>query len=459
MRLIGKCRPETLANLGGLLSRIAAIAAACLILATHWRFASWGLRTGFTFDDLMNLGRAIQVPISTAIADIALFWRPSELLRPLPELVYRLTWELFGANPLPLRVLSHILMLANAALAFFVARSIAPTAVSLTVALIVAHHPFFHWMYANTGFLFDLVCFFFYFLAIAVYLRARRPSWYLIPFILALNSKEIAVTLPAVLTVWELTRGGKWSWRRAGPLIAGHLIAVAFLLGRVYAPEGIAGASGYATSYTWQTLAANGSNLLGQFFAVRTAPPWLFPAILAALAACAILLREAAAIRLGLALAMLGSLPILFLAGRSLPAAYIPHAGMALAVAASLHGLLLLGLRKRALAGIALFLLAGRWLWRESVRWEVLNADAAAESGYVTGIVNQMRDLRLDLPRRARILMVEDPFPDSRWMSTFAFIVLTGDGEVEVDWPSQGRDRAPYAAVLTYKDGQMRRID
>lgn len=407
----------------------------------------------------MNLGRAIQVPISTAIADIVLFWRPSDLLRPLPELIYRLTWELFGANPLPLRVLSQVLILFNAALAFFVVRAIAPIAVAFTVALLVAHHPFFHWIYANTGFLFDLVCFFFYFLAIAVYLRARRPSWYLIPLILALNSKEIAVTLPAVLTVWEITRGGRWSWRRAAPPIAGHLIAAAFLLGRVYAPEGIAGASGYATDYTWGTFAANGSNLLQQFFAVRTAPPWLFPAILAALAACAILLREAAAIRLGLAIAILGSLPILFLAGRSLPAAYIPHAGMALAVAASLHGLLLLALRRQAIAGVVLFLFAGRWLWRESVRWEPLNDDAVAESRYVTGVIDQIRGLRLDLPPSARILMVEDPFSDSRWMSTFAFIILTGDPAIEVDWPSEGRNRAPYAAILTYEQGRMRRVE
>lgn len=433
--------------------------AAGWILAIHWRFARWGLGTGFTCDDLMNLGRAIQLPVSAALSEIFLFWRPSELLRPLPELIYRLTWEAFGANPFAFRVLFHALMLANAALAYIVVRAIAPRPVALTVALLTAHHPFFHWMYANTGFLFDLVCFFFYFAALGLYLRGEHKSRYLIPFVLALNSKEIAVTLPAVLTAWELGRGGPWDWARARPLLAGHLLAGAFVLGRVLAPGGIAGAAGYETSYSWAALAANGVTLLQQYFAARTPQGALFAFALGILLAGAVWLREARAARLGLAIAIVGALPVLALTGRSLPAAYIPAAGLTLALASVLYALALTAVRRPAIAGMALFLFASRWLWRESVRWEMLNAEAAAESRYVTGIVSQLRDLHLDLPEDARVLMLRDPFPQSRWMSTFALIILEGDGEILVDWPKEGDPHPPYAAVLTYEDGRMRRVE
>jgi hypothetical protein len=442
-----------------LFCRLATAGAVCLILGVHWRFASWGLGTGFTYDDLMNLGRSIQVPVGTALADIFLFWRPSELLRPVPELLYRLTWAVFGANPAPLRVLSHLLMLANAALAFWVARAAAPQAVALTVALLVAHHPFFHWMYANSGFLFDLVCFAFYFAALGVYLRAQHKSWYLVLLIPALGSKEIAVTLPAVLTVWELTLGGKWDWRRARPLAAGHAIVAAFLCGRVFDAHGIANAAGYEASYSVASFAENASTLLQQAFAARNPAPWLFTGALVVALACAILPPEAGAARLGLAAAVIGAAPILALTGRSLPAAYIPYAGLAMALASSLYALLLLLVRRPAIAGVVLFLFAARWTWRESVRWEVLNEEAGAESRYVTGVLGQMRGLDLRLPRGARILMMEDPFPASRWMSTFAFIILTGDGTIAVDWPSEGRARSPYAATLTFQDGRLRRLD
>lgn len=433
--------------------------AAGWVLAIHWRFARWGLTTGFTYDDLMNLGRSIQVPVTTAAADILLVWRPSELLRPLPELIYRLTWEAFGANPQPFRLLFHALMLINAALAYWVLRAVAPRAVALTVALLAAHHPFFHWMYANTGFLFDLVCFFFYFAALGLYLRGERKSWYLIAFVLALNSKEIAVTLPAVLTVWELGRGGRWDWPRARPLLAGHLLAGAFVLGRVLAPGGIASATGYETNYSMTALVANGVTLLQQYFAARTAHGALFAIVIGILLAGAVWLREARAARLGLAIAIVGVLPLLALTGRSLPAAYIPAAGLTLALASVMYALLLAVARRPAIAGVALFLFASRWLWRESVRWEILNAEATAESRYVTGIVGQLRDLHLDLPEDARVLMLRDPFPQSRWMSTFALIILEGDGEILVDWPNEGDRHPPYAAVLTYEGGRMKRAE
>lgn len=440
-----------------------------MILVFQFRFVIWGLQAGLTFDDLMNLGRSIETAIPSAIGDIVLFWTPSTLLRPFGELAYRLIWEAFGANPLPFRVAAHVLILVNASVAYFAVRATAPIPVALTVALLLAHHPFLQATYYNTGFLFDLLCFLFYFSALGMYLKSRvrneylslRRTWaFLAMLVLALNSKELAVTLASVLSVWELMRAGEWTWPRLRPLAAAHLVIAAFLFGRVMAPGGIVGVPGYQTHYTAGAFLTNGGDLLRQFFALQTVHGWVFVGVLLLMALCAIYLREAAPARLGLAIGIVGVLPVAFLSGRQLSAAYIPHAGMVLAVASTLYALALRLLRRPEAAGVAVFLAVGAWLWRESVRWQIPQDAAFAESARIGRVLDQMRGLDLRLKPGAPVLMLKDPFPEHRWMSQFAHEVLTGNASHRFHWPAdapQPLDPAHYGAVLTFEDGVLRR--
>jgi len=249
------------------------IVAACLIAAYHLCFTAWGLTSGFTFDDLMNLGRSLQYSKASIVRDVVLFFRPSPLFRPWGELWYRLIYESFGFTPLPYRICIHLLMACNVVLTYRVFVLVGGIrSVALMAALIMSYHPELQVFLFNTGFCYDLWCYFFYFLALAVYLRhpelrGRDLAVVLVLFVLALGSKETAVTLPVILLTLELAKGGQWTLRRAVPLLATGAVSAAFVLGRVYGVGGIGSlGGGYQAEFTLTKAMTQGAALVRQFF-------------------------------------------------------------------------------------------------------------------------------------------------------------------------------------------------
>jgi len=101
-------------------------------------------------------------------------------------------------------------------------------------------------------FIYDILCFTFYFLAFNYYLTIRARGlrlkiWQVAVFLLlyigALESKEMAVTLPAILLLYEALwhAPGRWSWRSVWrwvgtealpPLVAGAVTLVYILARR-----------------------------------------------------------------------------------------------------------------------------------------------------------------------------------------------------------------------------------
>src|SRR5207247_404654 len=82
-------------------------------------------------------------------------------------------------------------------------------------------------LYLNTGTIYDLLSFTFYFLALRMYvggeeLRGWRLAGFLALYGCALNSKEAAATLPLVLMGDELIirRGGRIRWRPSALAVA-----------------------------------------------------------------------------------------------------------------------------------------------------------------------------------------------------------------------------------------------
>src|SRR5258706_13627199 len=98
--------------------------------------------------------------------------------------------------------------------------------VAMMAGLILSFHSELQPFLYNTGFCYDLWCFLFYFLALLVYLtrRSHHPDLrkrdlilVLLLLVLALNSKETAVSLPVILLAIELSRKRPWTWNRAIP--------------------------------------------------------------------------------------------------------------------------------------------------------------------------------------------------------------------------------------------------
>src|SRR6202035_44984 len=124
-----------------------------------------------------------------------------------------------------------------------------------TAALLISYHGSFISLYFDTGYVYDVLCYLFYFATLLFYLRvrsrARPPRWWELVilsalYICALNAKEMAVTLPVSLLLYEWfyrrdaisdairSVRGFWRWLTAdgrGGMVAG-LLTLMFVIGR-----------------------------------------------------------------------------------------------------------------------------------------------------------------------------------------------------------------------------------
>ena len=262
-----------------------ALAAAAIAAYFFW-FAGAGLRADFTHDDLMNIHRSWRPPAAEHLRDILLFFRFSHSYRPVGSLFYQALFDQFGFNPLPYRVACYLLLLANLWLSYFLLRRLANSREAAAVAvLLYAYHWRFWPLYFNTGTCYDLLCLFFYALALLYDLRARERGvplgWSQVAiwaclYVLCLNSKEMAVTLPAMIAVHELLRGRPRCWRV--PLVGGALTAL-FIAGRLAHPDGLAGMEAYRPVFHAEVYADRAYHFLSW---ALYEPAWLTPAAAAA---------------------------------------------------------------------------------------------------------------------------------------------------------------------------------
>jgi len=192
-----------------------------------WFFANtWrGLKSYFNPDDMMNLYHAWDFPaLHLFIANLTPFNR---VYRPFGAFFYRALFDLFGLHPLPFRIAIFCVLLANIALLYWFAKLITEsTEIAVLAALIGAYHNRVMDIYMYGGTVYDILCFFFFTAAACIYIRARRngdgfdrrsAAAFLALNVLALNSKEMAATLPAVLLAYEWLYHRPFSFRKSWP--------------------------------------------------------------------------------------------------------------------------------------------------------------------------------------------------------------------------------------------------
>ncbi|MGC4049977.1 MAG: hypothetical protein QM757_11385 [Paludibaculum sp.] len=212
-------------------------------------FAHGGLAAQFSGDDLMNLhGYLGHTPVSL-IVDNLRYWSTS--YRPLGGLFYVLLYNWFGFDPLPFRMACFAILALNLGLLWrFTFRLSGAREVAFLALLIAAYHAWFVDLYYNTGTIYDLLCYSFYLGAFNLYMKARaqRPtlSWRQLGtisalYVCALNAKEMAVSLPALLAAYEVIyhgaalRSGVSRWIRAegrGVLVTG-LLTLPYVAGKL----------------------------------------------------------------------------------------------------------------------------------------------------------------------------------------------------------------------------------
>lgn len=180
------------------------------------------LPNGFVFDDMTtivhnahikDLGKNFPAFFNVDYFKIA---QAEVSYRPIPTLSYFLIYALFNLNPLAFHLTSLLLHIFNVIGVYVLVDLIRHSKKSsLIAALVFACHPVLTETVNCISYNEDLLATFFYLLALALYIKAGAkenrsdlPIYFfsLVSFLVALLSKEMAITLPAIIFLYDFTR-------------------------------------------------------------------------------------------------------------------------------------------------------------------------------------------------------------------------------------------------------------
>ena len=194
------------------------VSAACLL--AWFIYFCWDVPTvHFAPDDMMNMAYYFRAGWGRLLAAQVTPW--TGFYRPMGGLFYMGLFHWFGLNPVAYHAVILPVLLASVYLVYRVARLLGSGELeSGLAALVFCYHPGLSNLYYNSGFVYDVLCLFFYLAALVYYGRIRslgrrlsgmETAVFLGLFLCALNSKEMAVTLPVVLAAYE------WFYHRRKP--------------------------------------------------------------------------------------------------------------------------------------------------------------------------------------------------------------------------------------------------
>jgi hypothetical protein len=208
--------------------------------------------------------------------------------------------------------------------------------------------PAFSGAYFDTGTIYDVLAYAFFWGAFAWYVSARRlgpvrgAGGLALPVCLlaaALDSKEVSVTLPVAVALYELVWhppadwkiGGLWRWIGTEGRFAaiGFMFDVAFVAGKKYGSGSLWDLPAYHPHFSVAAYIHSLSHYLsGLLCKPLPVPSWQMSALLAMMAAIAALSRRRSLIW-GIGFILVGILPLAFIPGRAGSAYLVPSVGWA----------------------------------------------------------------------------------------------------------------------------------
>jgi hypothetical protein len=475
--------------------RLRAILAGAFI-ACYFLFFTWrGLLVYYTGDDMMNLYMYLSKPVSALVKANIFFWTP--YYRPFGGVVYRVVYGIFGFNPYPIYVVFFAALLVNLLLAYLVLSRIGGSReIGAIATLLWAFHGKLDYLYYNAGSLYDAFCFLFYFLTLLIYLRARLQGrllnvWetvgFLVCFICALNSKEMAPTLPVMLLIYELLWHPpnfrslralvRWTFREGRMALVGALCVLIYLPAKLR-PEGLTSSPAYVPHYTWQQYLTDTGYYLADLlyrnhpsvpFGVNPLTPLGVGCVFAVLAGVALWMRSRP-VWFGLLFFIIGLLPVSFVDTRLGFVLYLPLAGLALYAAVcvvrikdKLRALIpRLGAVSPTSASVGLFIVMAvimstishkEWPKAPNPRYSPFKLTAA-----------EFPRLYPSLPRGTKLLFVREPF--GNWDLLFLLRILYRDNDLFIttlDGPPPQRiplaGLGHYDHIFNFEDGHYVELD
>jgi hypothetical protein len=435
----------------------AAAAAILLSILTFVWFAGDGLAAYFTPDDMMNLYGAWDHP-----------WASDRLAG---TLFYNLAFKVLGFEPLGYRIVCWLLLAGNLALLYcFALRLARSTFVAGLTCLLGAYHAHLADLYYSTGTIYDLLCYTFWLGAFVWYAWVRErgewPGWgqsaaLIVLYAAALNAKEMAVTLPAFVVLYELlyhTREKGWTrWRFVMLAIP---VTAAFLAWKLGGPGRMADNPAYAIELKTAVFLRNWRHFLNDLFyglvEFKAVGVWLFWAL--SLVAAVVLRRREMVF--GWVLFFVGAGPVVFLPERGLYVLYVVLPGFYLYGASLLDAVIPKRVPYREIA--AVLLVAAVLAPLHTKQKPKGKAWVAEAFDSIRVLRTQLKDRCPTMPRSARVLFTTDPYPADDWIVTFIFRLHYRDRELVVDREKQtpGKTQPPetYNYVFAMEKGELRQL-
>ena len=446
-------------------------AAAAFLLLYFLAFTWRGLFVYFVPDDMMNLYWAYTEPVWRLVATFLVPF--TSAYRPTGAALYRSVYELAGFTPFAFRIAAYVFLCLNIWLLYALVRRLSGSPFAgLMAALIGAYHHRALDLYDENGTVYDVLCYTFYLATVLAYSRLREapsPRRWIVFYLMctaALNAKEMALTLPAILLAYE------WIYRNrigSAAFLLSAALAGASLAGKLGAGSKLMNNPAYEREITPARFFENSRFFLSDLFYLPTEAlaNWGVVLVLGTVIAVAIASHRRDLQLLAIWILMT-QLPVLFIPRRSFFVMYLPLAGWA----GYLGVLLVRGLdwatrvlpepREPSLrAKIAMFLVTAACLapLHALDKWAHWSEDRAIE---------RFRDAVMaaapNLPKPAKLLFLDDPFPEDDWLPTQILPLAYDDRQMAVDRrkrmeaPPTADELATYTAIFDWKDGRAIRV-
>jgi hypothetical protein len=269
-----------------------------VLIAYFLHFALPAVRGGFREDEMMNMGICWCAGALKSLLANIVFWKlflcpAGALYRPGGALYYLPLYHFFELDPLPYRIVQISILGASIPLVYYLSRRLTwSRSVAFLAILALCYHPRLAGLVFVGAFIYDVLCGFFYFAALAYYvhirergasLQAAQLLGFLALYVMALNCKEMAVTLPVIVLIYELLKSPGWTdwkaflrWIRtyAAPSLIAGLLTVLYIYGKTHGSGSLATLDPYRPQYSWHNFTASNAKFVSQLlFAGHTIAP------------------------------------------------------------------------------------------------------------------------------------------------------------------------------------------
>jgi len=390
-------------------------------------------------------------------------------------LFYEPLLRVFGLNAAPYHVALLAVLALNVYLVYRFARALGcGEAAAIGAAMLACYHAGLSFLYYNTSFIYDALCCVFFLGAFVYYARHRAAGGTLRPgqtaavlalYWCALNSKEMAVMLPAVLLVYEWLYHERRSFRVA---IYMALLTLPVLLRALIGRDALVQTAAYRPQFSLARIEAFHTSAFADLF-----ESWHFftlPWVVAVWAVFTFLAwrTKRPELRFCWWFFVLTPLPIELLEGRGNACLVIPFCGLAVFaatiftdVAGALAGRLRsIRTRRTVYAGI---LAAGACLWafqNARLKRELIVAQMRSLGQESGTVIAQLEALHARIQPNSTVIFLNDPFEDfdMAFIADLCFRQRDLNIRLQRKTPLPPEELAKADHLFSYEQGKLTQI-